>query len=79
MPKTTRREFTVEGPGPFPIDMLRYDSCWPKNESPDSKAIEDSFPVRRVRGVVTRATLLSDKPSAPEVGRWASFGFKVVD
>ena len=24
--------FVVEGKGAFPIDMLRYDACWPKRE-----------------------------------------------
>lgn len=79
MAKATRKEFTVEGPGPFPIDMLRYDQCWPKREGEDSKGIEDSFPARRIRGVLTRVTLVTDAPNAPTVGRWESFGFKVVD
>lgn len=25
------RHFTVRGRGEFPLDMLRYDSCWPRS------------------------------------------------
>lgn len=32
-------EFTVEGSGLFPFDMLRYDQCWPKSQN-GSAAIE---------------------------------------
>lgn len=68
-------EFTVEGRGSFPIDMLRYDSCWPAREGSDSFEIEASFRPRsgtgkrKVRLVGTRE---------PTIGRWESFGWKVA-
>jgi len=34
-----RYEFTVEGRGWFPVDMLRYDQCWPRRESEDTPQI----------------------------------------
>ena len=43
MPATPRRidpvrslfEYTVEGKGEFPFDMLRYDQCWLKRSAED--------------------------------------------
>lgn len=67
-------EFTVEGHGEFPLDMLRYDRCWPKTEADDSRAMESSYlssPVRRV-------TLVTISEGAPTVGRWESFGWRIV-
>lgn len=66
--------FVVVGKGSFPVDMLRYDKCWPASEfmsglivntshqtnHPDSHRIE-------LRGLKT-----------PTVGRWSSFGWRVV-
>lgn len=77
--KTTRRRILVTSdPGrtSFPIDMLRYDACWPESES-DVAAIKN--PVRhRGDDNCTRVVLVSDSPNAPERARWASFGWHVV-
>jgi hypothetical protein len=66
--------FIVEGAGSFPLDMLRYDSCFPAEESQSSK-IEDH---RRER----RAILLCRRGVNPELqahalARWHSFGWSV--
>ena len=37
-----RTDYVVSGRGAFPIDMLRYTSSWPMDES-DARAIEDSI------------------------------------
>lgn len=67
--------FTVAGWGEFPIDMLRYDSCWPHRESEDSVAIGAShFP--RASTVMRQVTLIGIK--APTEGRWKSFGWSVL-
>ena len=66
--------FGVEGRGSFPIDMLRYDSCFPAHES-DSGEIEASLRPRE--GNVSRAIFLRG-PREPTVARWASFGWKVT-
>lgn len=63
--------FTVKGDDAFPIDMLRYDICYPKR-SEDANEIERSF--RRDRGD-HRITLVSSK--APTEERWGSFGWAV--
>lgn len=36
-----RTDFTVQGNGPFPVDMLRYTCSWPATEA-DARAIEES-------------------------------------
>lgn len=66
-------EFTVEGRGAFPLDMLRYDSCHPR--SSDDVAGLDS-PDRGERKV----TLLHIGPREwhPTGPRWSSFGWVVI-
>lgn len=65
--------FQVTGRGTFPLDMLRYDCCWPY-ESGDVSRIEyergkdDPQEVRRV----TLSTY-----GTPTEARWSSFGWSV--
>lgn len=66
-------EFAVEGRGTFPVDMLRYDRCWPAATS-DAQAIMPAsleFTAQK-RRVVLRSHF------TPTVGRWNSFGWRVV-
>lgn len=79
---TTRRQkgpkrFTVEGPGPFPIDMLRYDSCWPFS-SADAIRIEASHRRNAPTHGPFRVTLETNAEHAPTDGRWSSFGYTVL-
>lgn len=71
--------FVVEGSGIFPIDMLRYDSCWPDG----SEAVEDilaeypsdrAFKTRRVR----LRCIGEFKTHRVTEARWRSFGWTVV-
>jgi hypothetical protein len=64
-------EFTVTGKGQFPIDMLRYDLCWPATGS-DSTDIANAY---RTSGA-HRIDLKGLKTPTP--ARWASFGWTVV-
>lgn len=68
--------FTVEGRGPFPIDMLRYDSCWPQSEGSDSYEIDISHQPRRAGQREHRVTLCGI--TEPTAARWESFGYAVV-
>ena len=79
MAATKLYTFTVEGTGAFPIDMLRYDQCWPNSGSHDAQAIANSFHERNV-GAPWRITLTTSNNSktVPTIGRWESFGWKVV-
>lgn len=65
-------EFQVTGTGAFPVDMLRYDLCWPATGS-DSTDIQSShLPSRTVHRIDLKGLKL------PTAARWASFGWKVV-
>lgn len=61
--------FKVTGSGPFPLDMLRYDRCWP-NSSDD--ALEMTGPQQRT------IWLRSDDKTVPTVTRWQTFGWTAV-
>lgn len=58
---------TVRGNGDFPVDMLRYDECWPSTTADAVKL-----------GDTTRRTveLLSDRN--PTRDRWDSFCWTLV-
>lgn len=61
--------FDVEGQGQFPLDMLRYDLCWPASEA-DATMINMGTGLRpvRLKGL-----------KSPTVARWASFGWKAIE
>lgn len=73
-------DFTVEGAGSFPIDMLRFDQAWPRGED-DAGQIHASF---NRSGKRRRIRLHSYKDTrAPDygltLGRWRSFCWQVVE
>ena len=82
MPSKNPTVFVVQGTYPFPADMLRYDACWPVSTEDavnlaetcrwDRRKNEDGS--KRTR----RVKLLTHALSAPTVGRWESFGWKVI-
>lgn len=64
------KDFQVRGSGEFPLDMLRYDACWPATEM-DSATASDHERDRR------RVNLRTASPNSPTPERWESFGWKV--
>ena len=68
-------KFQVIGPAPFPVDMFRYDRCWPF-EGDDSVTIE-----RTLNGEVDYPPgpihLETNKDNVTE-SRWNSFGWTVI-
>jgi len=69
--------FEVKGNGAFPLDMLRYDRCFPATESDSRKIADTEFSV----GVNTHSIKLCRYVSVrqtPTVDRWNSFLWKVV-
>jgi hypothetical protein len=64
-------EFTVEGSGTFPFDMLRYDICWPASE-PDSYRLDNGRMTNK-----RHVKLKGLKP--PTFARWTSFGWTVLE
>ncbi len=72
------KRFTVKGNNtPFPIDMLRFEECWPASVQ-DSTKISNSFGFRHGRRVRWELTLLSGRDTAPTTDRWLSFAVEVV-
>lgn len=67
---TSTEVFIVSGAGEFPIDMLRYDACWPASEADSSEITSNGL-----RRVALRHRSLF--PLTP--GRWNSFGWKIVE
>jgi len=60
-------EFIVRGKGIFPLDMLRYDKCYPLKSLP-----------RRTDTVVDVLLRVDmDRALTPE--RWSSFGWEIVE
>ena len=76
MAKEYRYSFTVQGHMEFPLDMLRYDACWPYRESEDVPAIAASLNPR-VKTETRKVSLVGVKQ--PTEGRWASFGWRVLE
>lgn len=64
--------FTVEGRGPFPLDMLRHDCCWPRDgmSAQNMDGCEDAVP---------RRVMLVTDITTPTPDRWRSFGWVVVE
>lgn len=62
---------------PFPLDMLRFDRCFP-SDSETATAIEESHSFDPPEGVITY-TLEGTSRFGPTVARWDSFLFKVHD
>jgi hypothetical protein len=71
---------TVEFSGEFPLDMLRYDQCYP-DQSSDVAVIADSMDWNRHgagRKTLTLAKFAESGRREPwTAGRWKSFGCKL--
>lgn len=76
-----RQRFTVEGRGKFPLDMLRYDHCWPADQD-SVQSIHFSLERTQKRADGPRAIVLLrdvfDKGAEPQVERWLSFSWRVT-
>lgn len=73
------KKFTVKGQNtPFPLDMLRFDECWPASVE-DSTTMANSFGFRHGRRVRWQLTLISPRQESPTVDRWQSFAIEVID
>ena len=70
-------EYFVTGTGPFPIDMLRHDSCWPASGEEAAK-IEWSFTARLGGERARRQSIKLRSYRGPTIGRWNSFTWKVT-
>lgn len=80
--KRWRTIFTVSGGTRFPIDMLRYECCYPVTGE-DATAIENSLSEQpscgAVRDRVIRLAKYHDTKAVHiETARWGSFGWVVL-
>ena len=71
------QKFKVSGRGTFPFDMLRYDHCWPID---DTLAMDYDVRFNEDNAIrtVTLARHVELKSTEPTDGRWSSFGWPVV-
>ena len=69
----------VSGSGQFPVDMLRYDSCYPADTESAVAMISDHRDQNYLDMRDIELTSLSEKGWTPTVGRWNSFGWSVVN
>jgi hypothetical protein len=68
--------FKVSGKGTFPVDMLRYDMCWPRNSSDANSILTPAD--RAERAAPREVHLETARKVDPTFARWASFGWVVV-
>jgi hypothetical protein len=69
--------FEVRGKLSFPLDMLRYDACFPLDQESVAnlnRALEHGS---REEWVVKMCRYAEDKGSLPTFDRWRSFGVSV--
>lgn len=82
MARTKRVEFQARAASPgreFPIDMLRYDGCFPSTE-------QDSYKIMRslrreepmTDAVLLQAVCRDGQPFRPNLDRWHSFGWELT-
>ena len=67
---STELEYGAVGSGEFPVDMLRYDRCWPAEEAGSYELARDAAAPRRM--------VLLHSHQQPTEARWLSFGWRVV-
>jgi hypothetical protein len=74
-----RFEFTVEGVGDFPLDMLRHDSAYPADKQSVAAIMAGlAWAAARKRSRETLVVrLLSHR--APTAERWRTFGWTVTE
>jgi hypothetical protein len=72
-------KFVVHGRGPFPLDMLRYDECYPDSTA-DAELIALSFDTecRPSSWKIALRTNQAIRYWQPCVARWASFSVSVL-
>lgn len=68
--------FTVAGAGDFPMDMLRYDHCWPASSEDAAKLAVGAYS----EPLGQRSIVLACKPgdnwrNVPTHRRWSSFNW----
>jgi hypothetical protein len=68
--------FTVEGKGPFPFDMLRYDHAYPATQEDVNVMSNEYLAIQRSERHVNLRMYCFAK-DGPTMDRWESFGWRV--
>lgn len=76
--KRTEKRQTFKGIHRFPLDMLRYDECWPE-DTKDAVRIQDSWNFNVAIGNVFFITVKKNSELGFNLDRWRSFGWLPVD
>ncbi len=71
-------EVTVEGSGDFPVDMLRYDSCYPATSDDVINIGTNQYSDRGQRKVTIRTHCHGRSTQPFHVDRWRSFQWNVL-
>jgi hypothetical protein len=80
--------FTVEGSGSFPVDMLRYDGCYPASNANVKGGFNDNIlnisTCHHDKEYYGHRQVILIKPvdsknDMPNIGRWHSFGWPVTE
>lgn len=83
MPKLYTQTFTVAGRGEFPLDMLRRDTCYPADGTAVeiiTNTLKGNRPARNAPAFrVDLVRVVNTTVAWPTEGRWASFGWVVVN
>lgn len=69
-------KFSVSGPAPFPVDMLRYDGCYPSTQD-DTARLARAFRSPFSDMTIHLSTINDQRRWSPTVARWNSFGWFV--
>jgi DUF1680 family protein len=70
-----RHKFTVRGKVTFPLDMLRYDCCYPATQEDVAKMAESLY---TSDGCEIQLEAFRDKKWQPTKERWKSFLWEVI-
>lgn len=72
--------FTVEGKGPFPFDMLRRDTCYPRTtESAHAMDCSRCAEMAHGKRKVELIKPVEHDYDHPNAQRWESFGWNVIE
>ncbi len=70
------RTFVVNGSGSFPVDMLRYDCCYPESQADVQRAFCERG--ERVVHLVSQCGEKRHAEQIPTDDRWESFTWRVI-
>jgi hypothetical protein len=68
-------QYTVVGSGAFPVDQLRYDSCWPA----DTESAIRMFRDRHDEEYRDEREINIESHNPPTEDRWNTFGWRIKE